>query len=63
LFILGGDKMKVIYVRDIIDLFDSVVEIYHKGQFVGSNDDVLGWVNNLAVESIVDEEGIIIIET
>ena len=55
--------MKVIYVRDIIDLFDSIVEIYHKGQFVWSNDDVLGWVNNLAVVSIVDEEGIIIIET
>ena len=55
--------MKVIYVRDVIDLFDSAVEIYHKGQLVGSNDDVLGWVNNLAVVSIVDEEGIIIIET
>ena len=56
--------MKVIYVRDIIDLFDSVVEIYHKGQFAGSNDDVLyGWVYNLVVVSIVDEEGIIIIET
>ena len=56
--------MKVIYVRDIIDLFDSAVEIYHEGQLVGSNDDVLdGWVNNLVVESIVDEEGIIIIET
>ena len=55
--------MKVIYVKDVIDLFDSTVEIYHKGQFVGSNDDVLGWVNNLAVESIVAEEGIIIIET
>ena len=55
--------MKVIYVRDIIDLFDSAVEIYHKGQFVGSNDDVLGWVNNLVIESIVDEDGVIIIET
>ena len=56
--------MKVIYVKDIIDLFDSIVEIYHKGQFVGSNDYVLdGGVNNLVVESIVDEEGIIIIET
>ena len=52
------------YVKDVIDLFDSTVEIYNKGQFVGSNDDVLdGWVNNLVVESIVDEEGIIIIET
>ena len=55
--------MKVIYVRDIIDLFDSIVEIYHKGQWVGSSNDVLGWINNLAVVSIVDEEGIIIIET
>ena len=55
--------MKVIYVRDVIDLFDSIVEIYHKGQLVGRNDDVLGWVNNLAIESIVDEDGIIIIET
>ena len=55
--------MKVVYVKDIIDLFDSTVEIYHEGQLVGSNDDVLGWVNNLVVESIVDEEGIIIIET
>ena len=55
--------MKVIYVRDVIDLFDSAVEIYHQGQFVGSNGDVLGWVNNLVIESIVDEEGIIIIET
>ena len=55
--------MKVIYVKDVIDLFDSTVEIYHKGQFVGSNDDVLGWVNNLAIVSIADEEGIIIIET
>ena len=63
LFILGGNKMKVIYVRDIIDLFDSAVEIYHEGRFVGSNDDVLGWVNNLVIESIVDEEGVIIIET
>ena len=55
--------MKVIYVKDVIDLFDSAVDIYHKGQFVGSNDDVLGWVNNLAIVSIADEEGIIIIET
>ena len=55
--------MKVIHVRDIIDLFDSVVEIYHQGRFVGSNEDVLGWVNNLVIESIVDEDGIIIIET
>ena len=63
LFILGGNKMKAIYVKDVIDLFDSAVEIYHKGQLVGSNDDVLGWVNNLVVVSIVDEEGIIVIET
>ena len=55
--------MKVIYVRDVIDLFDSAVEIYHEGRFVGSNDDVLGWVNNLVIESIVVEDGIIIIET
>ena len=55
--------MKVIHVRDIIDLFDSTVEIYYRGQFVGSNEDVLGWVNNLTVVSIVDEDGIIIIET
>ena len=53
----------MIYVRDIIDLFDSAVDIYYRGQFVGSNDDVLGWVNNLAIVSIVDEDGIIIIET
>ena len=55
--------MKVIYVRDVIDLFDSIVEIYHKGRFVGSNNDVLGWVNNLVIESIIVEDGIIIIET
>ena len=55
--------MKKIYVRDVINLFDSAVEIYHEGLFVGSNNDVLGWVNNLVIESIVDEEGIIIIET
>ena len=55
--------MKVIYVKDVIDLFDGIVEIYHKGQLVGSNNDVLGWVNNLVIESIVDEDGIIIIET
>ena len=55
--------MKAIYVKDVIDLFDSTVEIYHEGRFVGSNNDVLGWVNNLAVVSIVDEDGIIIIET
>ena len=55
--------MKVIYVRDVIDLFNSAVDIYYRGQLVGSNDDVLGWVNNLAIESIVDEEGIIVIET
>ena len=55
--------MKVIYVKDVIDLFDSAVEIYHQGQLVGSNDDVLGWVNNLVIESIVVEDGIIIIET
>ena len=55
--------MKVIYVKDVIDLFDSIVEIYHKGQFVGNNGDVLGWVNNLAIESIVVEDGIIVIET
>ena len=55
--------MKVIYVKDVIDLFDSSVEIYHEGRFVGSNDDVLGWVNNLAIVSIVDEDGVIVIET
>ena len=55
--------MKVIYVKDVIDLFDGIVEIYHKEQLVGSNNDVLGWVNNLVIESIVDEEGVIIIET
>ena len=55
--------MKAIYVKDVIDLFDSAVEIHHKGQLVGSNNDVLGWVNNLVIESIVDEDGIIIIET
>ena len=55
--------MKVIYVKDVIDLFDSIVDIYYRGQFVGNNDDVLGWVNNLAIVSIVDEDGIIIIET
>ena len=55
--------MKVIYVKDVIDLFDSAVEIYHEGRLVGSNDDVLGWVNNLAIVSIVDENGTIIIET
>ena len=55
--------MKVICVKDVIDLFDSAVEIYHEGQLVGSNDDVLGWVNNLAIVSIVAEDGIIVIET
>ena len=55
--------MKKICVRDVIDLFNSAVDIYYRGQFVGSNDDVLGWVNNLAIVSIVDEDGIIIIET
>ena len=56
--------MKVIYVRDVIDLFDSAVDIYYRGQFVGSNDDVLdGWVNNLVIVSITDEDGVIIIET
>ena len=56
--------MKVIYVRDVIDLFDSIVEIHHQGQLVGSNDiTYAGWVNNLAIVSIVDEDGVIIIET
>ena len=55
--------MKVICVRDVIDLFNSAVDIYYRGQFVGSNDDVLGWINNLAIVSIVDEDGVIIIET
>ena len=56
--------MKVNYVRDVIDLFDSIVEIHHKGQLVGRNDiTYAGWIDNLAVVSIVDEDGIIIIET